>query len=170
MIILGFDPGTGTTGFGVISLNPKSTFCQEQDNRRSDFLNLKLIAYGTIETKANSYMPARLREIYLHTRQLIKKHKPDKIALESLFFFKNQKTAMSVSQARGVIMMACASMGVPVKEYPPLQVKSILCQNGRARKKEMQEKIKEILKLKEIPKPDDAADALATAICCAKNL
>jgi len=159
MIILGLDPGTATTGFGVISLNPKSTV-----------LNPKLIAYGTIETKANSYMPARLREIYLHTRKLIKTHKPDKVALESLFFFKNQKTVMTVSQARGVIMLACQSMKIPVTEYPPLQVKNSLCQNGRADKKEMQETIKKILKLKEIPKPDDAADALATAICCAQNL
>jgi len=170
MIILGLDPGTATTGFGVIFLNPKSTFRQGRSAAKAEFLNPKLIAYGTIKTKANSYMPARLREIYLHTRKLIKTYKPDKVALESLFFFKNQKTVMTVAQSRGVIMAACQSLKVPIVEYPPLQVKNALCKNGRADKKEVQEKIKRVLKLKEIPKPDDAADALATAICCAQNL
>lgn len=157
MRILGLDPGTATTGFGVIKI-------KKGDAKQK----LELIDYGTIKTEANSYMPARLREIYLQIRKLIKKYKPHKVALESLFFFKNQKTVMTVSQARGVIMMACQSMKVPVVEYPPLKVKNILCQNGRADKKEMQAKIKKILKLKEIPKPDDAADALATAICHAR--
>lgn len=156
MKILGLDPGTATTGYGVIKLKTKN----------SKLKTLELIAYGTIKTKANSYMPARLREIYLQVRKLIKKYKPNKVALESLFFFKNQKTVMTVSQARGVIMMACQSKKIPVIEYAPLQVKNILCKNGRADKKEVQTKIKKILKLKEIPKPDDAADALATAICC----
>lgn len=151
MIILGFDPGTATTGYGIV----------QAENGK-----IKLIAYGTIETKANSYMPARLRQIYLAVRRLIRQYKPDKIALESLFFYKNQKTAITVAQARGVIMMACQSLRVSVMEYPPLFVKNKICQNGRANKKEMQKKIKLLLKLKELPKPDDAADALAAAICC----
>lgn len=162
MKILGLDPGTATTGYGVIKIKKGDA------KQKSKIQKIELIGYGTIETEANSYMPARLREIYLQVRKLIQKYKPDKVALESLFFFKNQKTVMMVSQARGVIMMACQSMKVPVIEYPPLQVKNILCQNGRADKKEVQAKIKKILKLKEIPKPDDAADALATAICHAR--
>jgi len=155
MKILGLDPGTATTGYGVIEIS----------NLKSQNSKLRLVAYGTIKTKANSYMPTRLREIYLKTRKLITQYKPNKVALESLFFFKNQKTVMTVSQARGVIMMACQSLKVPIIEYPPLQVKNTLCQNGRASKKQMQNKIKKMLKLKEIPKPDDAADALAVAIC-----
>jgi crossover junction endodeoxyribonuclease RuvC len=160
MRILGLDPGTATTGYGIIKIQ----------NPKSKIQKIDLVAYGIIQTKANSYMPKRLREIYLEIRKLIKKYEPDKIALESLFFFKNQKTVMTVSQARGVIMLACQSLKIPVIEYPPLQVKNILCKNGRASKKEVQAKIKKILKLKKIPKPDDAADALATAICCAKIL
>ena len=160
MIILGLDPGTATTGYGVIKIK----------NLKVKSKNLELIAYGEINTEANSYMPKRLRKIYLEIRKLIQKFKPDKVALESLFFFKNQKTVMTVSQARGVIMMACESYKVPVIEYPPLRVKNVLCQNGRADKKEVQAKIKKMLKLKETPKPDDAADALAVAVCYAKML
>jgi crossover junction endodeoxyribonuclease RuvC len=160
MKILGLDPGTATTGYGIIKIQ----------NPKSKIQKIDLVAYGIIQTKANSYMPKRLREIYLEIRKLIKKYKPNKVALESLFFFKNQKTVMTVSQARGVIMLACQSLKIPVIEYPPLRVKNILCKNGRASKKEVQAKIKKILKLKKIPKPDDAADALATAICCAKIL
>jgi len=172
MIILGLDPGTATTGFGAIKVTSKQQSLIKNSKKAISPSNncLSLIAYGEINTKANSYMPDRLRKIYLEIRKLIEKHKPDKVALESLFFFKNQKTVMTVSQARGVIMLACRSKNVPIIEYPPLQVKNTLCKNGRANKKEVQEKIKKILQLKEIPKPDDAADALATAICCAQNL
>lgn len=150
MIILGLDPGTATTGYGVIR------------NKN----NIELIEYGAILTKANGYMPQRLCEIYAGVSKLLKKFKPDQVALESLFFFKNQKTVMTVSQARGVIMMACGKHKAPVIEYPPLRVKNILCNNGRADKKEVQEKVRKILKLKIVPKPDDAADALAAALCC----
>lgn len=150
MIILGLDPGTASTGYGAIKITNK----------------IELVGYGVVSTKANSYMPQRLCEIYKEVRRLIDKFQPDKISIESLFFFKNQKTVMSVSQARGVIMMACQSKKVPIFEYPPLRVKSILCQNGRADKKEVQEKVRKILKLTLAPKPDDAADALASAICC----
>jgi crossover junction endodeoxyribonuclease RuvC len=153
---MGLDPGTATTGYGAIKIKDK----------RAKSKDIELVAYGAITTGANGYMPSRLREIYLQTRKLLLKYKPDKVALESLFFFKNQKTVMTVSQARGVIMMACESLKVPIFEYPPLRVKNVLCQNGRADKKEVQAKIKKILKLKEIPKPDDAADALAAAVCC----
>jgi len=158
MRILGLDPGTATTGWGIIKIK----------NKRAKSKDIELVDYGTITTGANGYMPSRLREIYLQTRKLIKKYKPDKVSLESLFFFKNQKTVMTVSQARGVIILACESLKVPVVEYPPLRVKNILCQNGRACKKEVQSKVKKILKLKEVPKPDDAADALAAALCLAK--
>lgn len=157
MKILGLDPGTATTGYGVIEANI---------SKKSAF---KLIEYGVIKTKANSYMPARLREIYLKTRGLIKKHRPKKAVIEDLFFFRNRKTAIAVAQSQGVVKMACESLKVPVFTIPPLQVKNLLCQNGRANKKEIQNRIKNMLKLKEIPKPDDAADALAVAICYAKQ-
>ncbi|MCX6806602.1 MAG: crossover junction endodeoxyribonuclease RuvC [Candidatus Berkelbacteria bacterium] len=158
MRILGLDPGTATTGYGVIEI----------EKQQLEVKNFKLITYGVINTKANGYMPQRLCEIYKQIRKLIEKHKPDQIALESLFFFRNQKTVITVAQARGVIMMACQGKKVPLVEYPPLQVKNVLCKNGRADKKEVQEEVKKILKLKHIPKPDDAADALAAAICCVR--
>ena len=173
MIILGLDPGTATTGYGVIrvkELKGERVKKKKPSIASSLHHSLTLIGYGEINTKANSYMPERLYKIYKEIRKVLTQYKPDKVALESLFFFKNQKTVMSVSQARGVIMMACESKKVPLLEYPPLRVKSIICQNGRADKKEMQDKIRKILKLKIIPKPDDAADALAVAICCSKNL
>lgn len=159
MKILGIDPGTATTGWGII----------EVKSLKLKVKNLKLVSYGTIKTKANSYMPARLRQIYLESRKLIRQYKPKKVALESLFFFKNQKTALSVSQAKGVIMLAAESCQAPVIELAPLQVKNSICQNGRASKKQLQEKIKSMLKLKIAPKSDDAADAIAAAICCAKG-
>lgn len=157
MKILGLDPGTATTGYGIIKIR----------NLKSKNQKIELVAHGTIKTKANLYMPARLREIYLKIRELIRKYQPQKAVMEEVFFFKNQKTIISVSQSQGVVMLACQSLRIPLIKFPPLQVKNILCQNGRASKKEMQEKIKKMLKLKEIPKPDDAADALAVAICSA---
>jgi len=161
LIILGLDPGTASTGYGVIKLKSKNEKVKT---------NIELVSYGIISTKANGYMPARLLLIYKGVRKLISKHKPNKIAIESLFFFKNQKTVMSVSQARGVIMMACEAEKVPILEFPPLRIKNLLCQNGRADKKEMQEKVRKMLKLKIIPRPDDAADALAVAICSTCHL
>jgi len=158
---MGLDPGTATTGYGIIKLKRR---------KEKGKIDIELVAYGVILTKANGYMPNRLLEIYKEIGRLLNKHKPDKVALESLFFFKNQKTVMTVSQARGVIMLACAKHKLAVQEYPPLQVKNLLCQNGRADKKEIQETVKKILKMKIIPKPDDAADALAAAICCAHHL
>src|SRR3972149_463907 len=127
MIILGLDPGTATTGYGIIKIKNVSSGKFLTESQKSKIKNIELIAYGAITTGANGYMPARLRKIYLEVRKLIAKYKPDKVALESLFFFKNQKTVMSVSQARGVIMMACESFKVPIFEYPPLRVKNILC-------------------------------------------
>lgn len=163
MIILGLDPGVATTGYGVIKIQKSKV--KSQNEKLKFKIDLDLVDCGTIKTKANSYMPSRLREIYLQIRKLIKKYKPKKAIVEDIFFFKNQKTAISVAQAQGVVKMACESLKVPVITYPPLQVKNILCQNGRATKKELQNKIKKMLKLKEIPKPDDASDALAVAIC-----
>lgn len=159
MIILGIDPGTASTGWGVI---------ETIENGKD--ISFKLLGYNVIKTTANSYMPARLEIIYGEVCQLIKRFKPHKIALESLFFFKNQRTVMSVSQSRGVVMLAAQSFKTPVIEQAPLFVKSVICQNGRADKKELQKKVKNVLKLKKDPKPDDAADALASAICCAKNI
>ncbi|NQU99632.1 MAG: crossover junction endodeoxyribonuclease RuvC [Parcubacteria group bacterium] len=155
MIILGIDPGTATTGFGVI---------------RKEGNKLYPIDYGCIETKPNMAMPDRLNEILKQTEKIIKKHKPDTMACEELFFFKNAKTVITVAQARGVLIVAGRKNMVSVFEYTPLQIKQALTGYGRAEKKQIQKMVKLLLNLDKIPKPDDAADALAVAICHANSV
>jgi len=155
MIILGIDPGTATTGYGVI----------EKEASR-----LKMIKYGCIITKAREETAQRLKIIDRELIKLIKKYKPQAIAVEDIFFFKNVKTVIKVSQARGVILCATARQNIPLYEYTPLQVKQAVTSYGRAEKRQVQRMIKLILNLKEIPKPDDAADALAIAVCCANSI
>lgn len=150
MIILGIDPGTGRTGYGVVK-HTQNTF--------------KMLDYGCIETKANSYFPKRLDTIHKRIKEIIKLHKPDAIACEELFFFKNAKTALKVAHARGVIILACKGSKAELFEYTPLQVKLRLVGKGRADKKEVQAEIKKLLKMENALKSDDAADALAIAVC-----
>lgn len=154
MIILGIDPGTTIVGFGLIKRKNK----------------LELIDYGCIKTSPDQTTAERLKEIDEQLAKLIRKHKPQVVAVEDIFFFKNLKTAIKVSQARGVILARAAKMKTQVEEYTPLQIKQAVSSYGRADKKQVQEMVKLLLNLKEIPKPDDAADALATAICCANTI
>ena len=153
MIILGIDPGTATTGFGVIKKNKE----------------LMLIDYGCIKTTTNFTTAERLKKLHDQLNSLIKKHKPDMVAVEDIFFFKNLKTAIKVSQARGVILLTAAKSKIPVYEYTPLQIKQAITSYGRAEKIQVQKMVKVLLNLKEIPKPDDAADALAAAICATNS-
>lgn len=150
MIILGIDPGTATTGWGLI--NSKSPY---------DFQMLK---YGTIDTEPKQPLPTRIEQIYDQLIQLIKQHKPNKLAVESLFFNNNAKTALLVGQARGAVLLAGRKSKINIEEYTPLQVKMAVTGYGRADKNQVQQMVKMLLKLKTIPKPDDAADALAIAI------
>lgn len=152
MIIIGIDPGTAITGYGVIE-------------SKAD--KLKIIDYGCIKTEPSLTTAERLQKTDRQFVKLIKKYKPEKIAVENIFFFKNAKTVIKVSQARGVILFRAAKMMIPLFEYTPLQVKQAVTGYGRADKNQVQQMVKNILKLKEIPEPDDAADALAVAICCA---
>lgn len=154
MIILGFDPGTAITGYGVIA---------QQGN------HLKKVTYGAIRTEAKLPMAIRLKEIYGQVGEIIQAYRPDAIAVEELFFNRNVTTALTVGQARGVILLAIANAGMEVAEYTPLQVKQAVVGYGRAEKKQIQEMVKMLLCLPEIPKPDDAADALAIAICHAHS-
>jgi crossover junction endodeoxyribonuclease RuvC len=150
MIILGIDPGTATTGYGLI-----------EDKKGK----MKLIVAGTIETKAGELHYFRLLDIFKSVVNLIKNYHPDTIAVEEIFFFKNVKTATKVGEARGVILLAAASEHLPIAEYTPLQVKQALVGYGRAEKIQVQKMVKVILNLDQIPKSDDLADALAVAIC-----
>jgi crossover junction endodeoxyribonuclease RuvC len=154
MIILGIDPGIADTGFGVIETT--GDVYREQ-------------AHGSITTQKSDKLAVRLGRLYKELTKLIKKHKPKHIAVEELFFAKNAKTAITVAHARGVAMLAAQQSGYEVFEFTPLQVKLALSGYGKADKKQMQAMVKTILKLDDTPKPDDAADALAVAICCAQT-
>ncbi|OIO45565.1 crossover junction endodeoxyribonuclease RuvC [bacterium (Candidatus Gribaldobacteria) CG23_combo_of_CG06-09_8_20_14_all_37_87_8] len=150
MIILGLDPGTAKVGWGIIS----------GDKKRHSF-----IACGVIKTSKKTLSHNRLKEIYCQTKKLIAQYKPELIVIEKLFFFKNLKTALPVSEARGVLLLLVAEKKIKLKEFTPLQVKTGVCGYGRAEKKQVQRMVQILLKLKKIPQPDDASDALALAIC-----
>ncbi|MFA7502692.1 MAG: crossover junction endodeoxyribonuclease RuvC [Anaerovoracaceae bacterium] len=150
MIILGFDPGIAIVGFGVINVN---------GNR------LAPVQYGAITTSVETDQAIRLKQIYDSALEIIEIYQPVAVSIEKLFFNKNITSAMSVGQARGVLMLAAAQASLPLFEYTPLQVKQALAGYGRADKRQIQEMVKLLLKLKECPQPDDVADALAIAIC-----
>lgn len=150
MIILGIDPGLATVGYGVI---------ESKGNKNI------VIDYGCIITDAKTLFPERLKIIYDEMISLIDKYNPEDLAMEELFFNKNVKTAIKVGQARGVEVLAAVNKGIEVFEYTPLQIKQSVVGYGRAEKRQVQEMVKMLLNLKKIPKPDDAADALAVALC-----
>ncbi len=154
MIILGIDPGTATTGYGVIKQSAKKG--------RGSF---ELLDYGVISTNKTDTDSERLSVLAADLIALIKKYKPDAAGVEKLFFSSNQTTAMTVSQARGVVLLTLAQHHTPLHEFTPLQVKNTICGYGKAEKKQVQFMVKQAFKLKAIPKPDDAADALAIALC-----
>ncbi|MGH7233935.1 MAG: crossover junction endodeoxyribonuclease RuvC [Candidatus Saccharimonadales bacterium] len=147
--ILGIDPGTGIVGFGFID---------------ADSRNLKLVEAGVIRTAAGQAAEVRLSTIYEELSRLITEFKPVWLSIEKLFFARNVTTAMSVSQSRGVMLLAASQASLKIAEYTPLQIKMAITGYGRAEKKQIQEMVRVLLKLDQIPKPDDAADALAAAI------
>lgn len=154
MRILGIDPGIAIVGFG---------FLDKEGSR------LKAVQYGSIQTEAGTKQELRLKDIYEALMQLIDKYQPEAVAIEKLFFNRNVTTAFSVGQARGVMMLAAVQHGLPIYEYTPLQVKQGIVGYGKAEKRQIQEMVKLLLHLSEIPKPDDVADALAIAICHANS-
>lgn len=154
MIIMGIDPGIAIVGFGVI---------EKQGSR------LKPIQYGSIMTEAGLRTETRLKQIYDAMTHLLKTYQPQAMAIEKLFFNRNVTTAFTVGQARGVMMLASEEANVPIAEYTPLQVKQAVVGYGQAEKNQVQEMVKMLLHLKEKPKPDDVADALAIAICHAHS-
>ena len=149
MVILGIDPGYAIIGYGII------------DTSKSDMV----VDYGAITTPKEDSMPVRLEAIEASLKFIFEKYKPDVVAIEELFYFKNQKTVIQVAQARGVIVLACQKYCGNIYEYTPLQIKQALTGNGRAEKTQVQYMVKAILNLNSVPKPDDTADALAVAIC-----
>lgn len=150
MIFLGIDPGTAITGYGLV---------------REEASVLQAVAYGVITTPSDWDLPQRLVTLHRELSDLIALHRPTSAAVEQLFFSRNARTAFAVGQARGVVLLALAQAGIPIFEYTPLEVKQTITGYGRADKKQIQEMIRVLLGLENVPKPDDAADALAIAIC-----
>ncbi|GIV15950.1 MAG: crossover junction endodeoxyribonuclease RuvC [Armatimonadota bacterium] len=154
MVILGFDPGTAITGYGVL----------QQDGQK-----LIVLAFGCITTPANLAAPHRLQRIYEQVCRLLDEYQPDVVVTERLFFNRNETTALSVGRTIGVILLAVAQRGIGWVEYTPLQVKTAVVGYGGAEKKQIQYMVTKLLGLAETPKPDDAADALAVALCHAHS-
>ncbi|MFH1509239.1 MAG: crossover junction endodeoxyribonuclease RuvC [bacterium] len=153
--ILGIDPGLATTGFGLIKADKKG---------------LQMLKYGCLTTPAHEKIPTRLLTVAKDLNKIIKLYKPEIVSCEELFFAANSKTAIAVGQARGVALLKFAEHHLPVYEFTPLEVKLALTGYGRADKNQMQQMVKLLLNLENIPKPDDAADALAIAVCLAHSL
>lgn len=154
MRIIGIDPGYAIVGFGILEYN------------RAQF---QVVDYGAVTTPADMDFNSRLLEIYNDLCYILDKFKPDFLAIERLYFTSNQKTAIDVAQARGIVLLAARQRNIEIFEYTPLQVKQSVTGYGKAVKKQVQEMTTRILKLPEIPKPDDTADALAIAICHAHS-
>lgn len=154
MKILGIDPGFAIVGYGIIDYTA---------NR------FKTLEYGAVTTPAGMDIFDRFKKIYDDVSEIINRTAPDALAIEELFFNSNQKTAINVAQARGIILIAALNFGIPVFEYTPLQVKQAIVGYGRAEKTQVQQMVKSLLNLPKIPKPDDTADALAIAICHAHS-
>lgn len=154
MRILGIDPGTGILGFGVIEVTRGKT---------------TLVDAGVVRTPAHTPLDERLVDIYESLQEVIRETRPDEMSIEKLFFAQNVTTAMSVSHARGVAMLAGKQGGLTIYEYTPLQIKQGLTGYGKATKKQVQEMVRIILNLKEVPKPDDCADAIAAALLHAQT-
>ncbi|MEW6718595.1 MAG: crossover junction endodeoxyribonuclease RuvC [Chloroflexota bacterium] len=151
MLVIGIDPGTATTGYGVIQEHGQG--------------GLKLIDFGVILTPSELAMPERLLLLYNRLQEIVLLHRPHSGAVEKIFFQRNVKTAFSVGQARGVALLSLAKASVPVAEYTPLEVKQAVAGYGKADKRQMQAMVKTLLGMDTLPYPDDAADALAVAIC-----
>ena len=150
MLVLGIDPGTAITGYGLV---------------REDEEGLTLVDYGVITTAAGRPLPERLQAIYQGLADVAREHQPQQAAVEELFFSRNVRTALSVGHARGVTLLALADAGLAIHEYKPLEIKQAITGYGGAGKQQVQEMVRLLLNLDAVPEPDDAADAVAVAVC-----
>jgi crossover junction endodeoxyribonuclease RuvC len=149
-LVLGIDPGTAITGYGVV---------------REDESGLVLVDCGVITTSSGQPLASRLQAIYQGLVAVIREHRPEMAAVEELFFSRNVRTALSVGHARGVTLLALADAGLPIYEYKPLEIKQAVAGYGGADKQQVQEMVRMLLHLEQVPQPDDAADAVAVAVC-----
>jgi crossover junction endodeoxyribonuclease RuvC len=151
MLVIGIDPGTATTGYGLV--------------REDSAGKLILVDYGVVLTPAKNSMPQRLSQLFHSLQEVLTEHQPDHSAVEKLFFQRNVRTAISVGQGRGVALLALAEAGLAVDEYTPMEIKQAVTGYGGADKQQVQQMVRALLQMEELPQPDDAADALAVAIC-----
>jgi crossover junction endodeoxyribonuclease RuvC len=151
VLVIGIDPGTALTGYGLVLEDSSG--------------QLVVVEYGVVETPAKKPMPQRLSQLFHELTEVLARHNPDEAAVEKLFFSTNVRTAISVGQARGVALLALAEADFPIAEYSPNEIKQAITGYGGADKRQMQHMVRALLNMDEIPKPDDAADALAVAIC-----
>ncbi len=151
MRVLGIDCGTECTGYGVVELGPDGT--------------LRCVSYGAIKLSPREAMAGRLATVFDRLGVVIANHQPDNVAIEDVFYAANAKSAIKLGQVRGVAMLAASSAGLKVEEYSPLSIKSAVVGYGRAEKQQVQQMVMRLLNLPEVPEPNDAADALAIAIC-----
>ena len=154
MRILGIDPGIATIGFGLID---------------AEGARLSLVKYGVITTPAHTSLSSRLEQIYTDMEELLALFRPDAVSIEELFFNTNITTGIAVAHGRGVILLACQKAGMDIYEYTPLQVKQAVVGYGRAEKTQVMDMVRRILALRSVPRPDDAADAVALALCHARS-
>lgn len=151
MLAIGIDPGTATTGYGLV--------------RITDRQELQLVEYGVVRTDSGETMPSRLLELHQQLSELVSRHQPQTAAVEKLFFQRNVTTALSVGQARGIALLVMAQAGITVGAYSPSEIKQAVVGYGKADKNQVQHMVQRLLGMRELPSPDDAADALAVAIC-----
>ncbi len=151
MLVIGIDPGTATTGYGLV--------------REDSLGRLILVDYGVVLTPPKTPMSQRLLQLFRSLQEVLEEHHPDHSAVEKLFFQRNVRTAISVGQGRGVALLALAEAGLPVDEYTPMEIKQAVTGYGGADKRQVQQMVRALLEMNELPQPDDAADALAVAIC-----
>ena len=154
MRVMGIDPGTAICGWGIID---------------ADGDDVRLVDYGALTTEAGLPLASRLQFIYWGLDELVHRHRPEAVAVEQLFFSKNVTTALAVGHARGVVLLAAANAGIAVHEYRPMEVKQAIVGYGNATKGQVQQMVRMLLALDDIPRPDDAADALAVALCHAQS-
>ena len=172
MLVMGLDPGLAITGYGLVREAPPNSGLPNSGSPNSGSPSdptgrhgLLLVGYGAVTTPAGQPLPERLLAIDKELGALMAKHQPDIVAVEELFFGRNVTTAFIVGQARGVAILAAARAGLPIREYKPAAVKQAITGYGRAPKTQMQEMVRMLLDLDHVPRPDDAADAVAVAIC-----
>ncbi len=176
MRVLGIDPGTAITGWGIVETSQTKISAVSAEDRSVNSTvfgsrvpgpgyKVRPLVYGVIRTDSKEVFSKRLEIIYRELKKIIRKYKPDVVSIEEIFFAKNVKTALMVGHARGVVILAAINAGLEIVEYTPLQVKQALVGYGRAEKQQVQKMVKILLSLEDIPKPDDVADALAVAIC-----